>query len=117
MDNVGKSTKANPIALRLPRWLVVAHLGNFFLLIVLYLHAYITIMSVECELPEVPLKKPDERTKRSAAKRTLPVEVEEYTIIIGDNTLIPVRFRYPEPYFLPSASLKFRILHRFGRLA
>ncbi|VDK54391.1 unnamed protein product [Cylicostephanus goldi] len=30
------------------------------------------------------------RTKRSSAKRqTLPLEVEEYTIILGQNTLIP----------------------------
>ncbi|KAK6028967.1 hypothetical protein OSTOST_04928, partial [Ostertagia ostertagi] len=44
---------------------------------------------IECDLPEGKLSAPEQRTKRSAAKRTLPVEIEEYTIIIGENTLIP----------------------------
>ncbi|KAL6730469.1 hypothetical protein Aduo_001444 [Ancylostoma duodenale] len=63
---------------------------NFFLLIVLYLHAYVALVSVECDiLGEEPVEDYENVRTRRSAERTLPLELEEYTIILGQNTLIP----------------------------
>ncbi|ETN85503.1 hypothetical protein NECAME_01392 [Necator americanus] len=113
MRTVGNSsgTAAAITTARARRWIIVAQLGNLFLLIVLYLHAYVTfvvglhalftnvqitrgfvcLQSVECDLlGEEPVKDFENVRTRRSAKRTLPLELEEYTIILGQNTLIPV---------------------------
>ncbi|VDM81120.1 unnamed protein product, partial [Strongylus vulgaris] len=91
MRIVGNSPITAISTTRTRRWIIAAQLGNLFLLIVLYLHAYVTFVSLECEvLGEEPVRDYESvRTKRSSAKRTLPLEIEEYTIILGQNTLIP----------------------------
>lgn len=50
------------------------------------------LQGIECDLLENQLVHDfsDAARNKRSAKRTLPVDVEEFTIIIGQNTLIPV---------------------------
>ncbi|EYC28253.1 hypothetical protein Y032_0008g61 [Ancylostoma ceylanicum] len=97
MQTVGNSPSAATSSARARRWIIAAQLGNFFLLIVLYLHAYVAFVSVECDvLGEEPVKDYENVRTRRSAKRTLPLELEEYTIILGQNTLIPVGICFSE---------------------
>ncbi|KJH53266.1 Olfactomedin-like domain protein [Dictyocaulus viviparus] len=70
------------------RWIIVAQLGNLFLLIVFYLHAYITIIGFQCDTHKLTHDHIGSRAKRSD-KINLPADLEDYTIILGENTLIP----------------------------
>ncbi|PAV77527.1 hypothetical protein WR25_02552 [Diploscapter pachys] len=77
---------------RIRRLCIAAHIGNVFLLVVLYLHAYIRLMRIECNFSE-PQKIPDipdtTRYRRSPKLKELPTDLEDYTIILGQDTIVP----------------------------
>ncbi|CAI5437609.1 unnamed protein product [Caenorhabditis angaria] len=68
------------------RLVLAGQIGNLFLVCCLYIHATIRINCIQCDLEEKSTT--NERTKRETGSQ-LPIDLEDYTIIIGQNTIIP----------------------------
>uniref|UniRef100_A0A1I7USU4 Uncharacterized protein n=1 Tax=Caenorhabditis tropicalis TaxID=1561998 RepID=A0A1I7USU4_9PELO len=63
------------------RLVIAGEIGNLILIGALYLHAFLWLNTLKCEVSELPVT----RIKRES----LPVDLEDYTIIIGQDTIIP----------------------------
>ncbi|CAB3408630.1 unnamed protein product [Caenorhabditis bovis] len=63
------------------RLIIAGQIGNFFLIVALYTHSTIRLNSLKCDKEEIS------RVKREVPLK--PIDLEDYTIIIGQNTIIP----------------------------
>ncbi|CAJ0961265.1 unnamed protein product, partial [Mesorhabditis belari] len=70
------------------RLIRAAQIGNLFLILVLYSHAFIRTMEPLCSRRE-EARVSESRTKRDSPSRQLPQDLEDYTVILGQDTIIP----------------------------
>lgn len=78
------------------KWLHLAQLLNFCLVVALYTHAHYKLLVSLVYFPLRPLQTYEcdscaRRTKRSTIKvKDMPGDFNDYTVIIGEDTIIPV---------------------------
>ncbi|CAL2028599.1 unnamed protein product [Caenorhabditis brenneri] len=85
---VAASLATDEVASRRSRRLIIAgEIGNAILILALYLHAYIWLNTLNCEITDLHQQHHQSRVKRDS--KQLPVDLEDYTIIIGQDTIIP----------------------------